>query len=161
MKPEYWVRKFSMQEHPEGGYIKQTFRSDRQFDLPGYSGPRSAITVIYYLLKSGQFSAFHRIKSDEVWHFYAGSALALYAITGKGDLKRMLLGKDPGGGQTFQAAIEAGSWFAAAVASPKSYSLIGCTVAPGFEFEDLELGDRESLVKQYPRHKKIIEKFTR
>jgi hypothetical protein len=161
MKPEYWVSKFSMQEHPEGGHFKQTFRSERLFDLPGYSGPRSAITVIYYLLKSGQFSAFHRIKSDEVWHYYAGSPLLLHIISDEGKLRMVMLGKNPDRHQNFQAAIEAGSWFAATVASPRSYSLVGCTVAPGFEFEDWELGDRESLVRQYPRHKRIIEKFTR
>lgn len=159
MKAEYWVRKLSLQEHPEGGYFRQTFKSDRQFALPGYDGPRSAGTAIYYLLKSGQFSAFHRVKSDEIWHFYAGSALALHVIDSRGGLKKVLLGRRQG--QVFQAAVRAGSWFAASVARSNSYSLVGCTVAPGFEYQDWELGDREALLREYPRHKKIIGKYTR
>jgi uncharacterized protein len=161
MKAEYLVRKLSMEKHPEGGYFRQTYKSDRQFTLEGYDGPRSAGTAIYYLLKSGQFSAFHRMRSDEVWHFYEGSALALHIIESDGCLKTVILGKDPRKEQVFQAAVKAGNWFAASVVRSGSYSLVGCTVVPGFEYQDWEMGDRDTLLNEYPAHKKIIEKYTR
>lgn len=161
MKAEYWVKKLAMEEHPEGGYFVQTFKSDRQFALPGYEGPRSACTAIYYLLESGQFSAFHRMKSDEIWHFYAGGPLALYIIDSSGNLKKVVMGRDPGNAQVFQATVKAGSWFAASVVGPRSYSLVGCIVAPGFEYQDWELGNRNDLASRYPRHRRIIKKYTR
>ncbi len=161
MKAEHWVKKLSLEEHPEGGYFRQTYKSDMQFTLPGYDGPRSAGTAIYYLLKSGQLSAFHRLKSDEVWHFYTGSALALHLIDTGGRLGRVLLGNDFSRGQAFQAVVRAGTWFATSVVRQRSYSLVGCTVAPGFEYRDWELGDRETLVREYPAHRKTIEKYTR
>jgi predicted cupin superfamily sugar epimerase len=161
MKPEYLIRKLSLAEHPEGGYFRQTHKSDKQFDLPGYDSPRSACTTIYYLLKSSQFSAFHRIRSDEIWHFYAGSALALHVIERGGHLRKIVLGNDPGKSQVFQAVVRAGDWFAASVVKTGLYSLVGCTVAPGFEYQDWELADRETLLKVYPRHRKIICKYTR
>lgn len=161
MKAEYLIQKLSLEEHPEGGYFSQTFKSDKQFDLPGYGGPRSACTAIYYLLKSGQFSAFHRVRSDELWHFYAGSALVLYVIEKGGRLRRIVLGSNLSRDQVFQAAVSAGDWFAASVVRPRSYSLVGCTVAPGFEYQDWELADRETLLKEHPEHRRIIVKYTR
>ncbi len=161
MKAEYLIQKLSLAEHPEGGYFRQTFKSDKQFHLPGFDGPRSASTAIYYLLKSGQFSAFHRMRSDEIWHFYAGSALALHVIERGGHLRKVVLGNDPKRGQVFQAAVRVGDWFAASVIKPRSYSLVGCTVAPGFEYQDWEMADRETLLREHPGHRRIITKYTR
>jgi len=115
---------------------------------PGFLGTRSASTAIYYLLRSGQLSAFHRIKSDELWHLYAGSSLVLHVID-RGRLETITLGRCKG--QTPQAQVKAGCWFAASVARPRSYSLAGCTVAPGFDFADWKMGDREKLVSKYSK----------
>lgn len=161
MNAEYLVRKLSLVEHPEGGYFRQTYKSNIPFNLPRYDGPRSAGTAIYYLLKSGQFSMFHKMRSDEIWHFYAGSTLVLHIIGTNGEAKTVLLGNDLRKGQVFQAVIKAGDWFAASVSRPSSYSFVGCTVSPGFEYQDWELGGRETLLKEYPKHRGIIEKYTK
>lgn len=158
MKAGYWVKKLGLEKHLEGGYFRETFRSEIKVSAAGFPGGRRASTAIYYLLKSGQFSAFHRIKSDELWHLYAGGALVLHVIDG-GRLETITLGNCIG--QEPQAVVKAGCWFAASVARPRSYSLAGCTVSPGFDFADWEMGDREKLLKEYPRHKRIIEKYTR
>ena len=158
MKAGYWVKKLGLEKHPEGGYFRETFRSEIKVSAAGFPSGRRASTAIYYLLKSGQFSAFHRIKSDELWHLYAGSALVLHVIDG-GRLETITLGKCRG--QEPQAVVKAGCWFAASVAKPRSYSLAGCTVSPGFDFADWEMGDREKLLKEYTRHRMIIEKYTR
>ncbi|NWG37073.1 MAG: cupin domain-containing protein [Nitrososphaera sp.] len=156
LKARDWVKKLGLAKHPEGGYFRETFRSKIQVSAPGFSGKRSASTAIYYLLESGRFSAFHRIKSDELWHLYAGSPLVLHVIE-NGKMSRVTLGR----GQAPQAAVRAGCWFAASVARPGSYSLAGCTVAPGFDFADWEMGKREELLREYPDHRRIIERYTR
>lgn len=158
MNAKEWVKKLGLKKHPEGGYFRETFRSRIQISAPGFSGDRSASTAIYYLLESGQFSAFHRIKSDELWHLYAGSSLVIHVIDG-GKMSTLTLGKEKG--QEPQAAVKAGCWFAASVARPQSYSLAGCTVAPGFEFVDWEIGKREELLSKYPKHRQTIEQYTR
>lgn len=155
-----WVRALGLKEHPEGGYFRETYRAEMKVDAPGFEGRRSAGTAIYYLLESSQFSTFHRIKSDEIWHFYAGSPLAVHVIEeDDGRYRKMTLGR--GKGQSLQAVVNAGCWFAASVQRPRSYSLVGCTVAPGFDFRDWEAGKRNELLASYPDHKEIIVKFTR
>lgn len=166
----YWIEKLGLKEHPEGGYFKETFRSDMNLYVKG-RGRRSASTAIYYLLEKGQRSVFHRIKSDELWHFYAGSPLHLYVIDGKRRKSRgrkeerdatiiaaVTLGPDPDSGQALQAAVRAGCWFAAESAG--SYSLVGCTVAPGFDFDDWQVGSRDYLGKRYPQHAALIERLS-
>lgn len=148
-----WVRKLGLKKHPEGGYYKETYRAGTEIDVPGV-GRRSAGTAIYYLLEKGQFSAFHRIKSDEVWHFYAGSPLVLHVIDLQGRIERIMLGRN-----VPQAVVRAGCWFSAFARGP--YSLVGCTVAPGFDFRDLELAKRDELASLYPQHRKIIARYTR
>jgi predicted cupin superfamily sugar epimerase len=151
-----WIKRLGLKKHPEGGYYKETYRSDIEVDAP--AGRRNAGTAIYYLLERGQFSAFHRIKSDEVWHFYAGSPLVLYVIDLQGRMKEITLGR-PGRSSVPQAVVRAGCWFAAA---PKGrYSLVGCTVAPGFDFRDFEMAERNELVLLYPKHSKVISRYTR
>ena len=111
------------------------------------------------------FSAFHRIKQDELWHFYHGSALTIHVIKAsgpiQGEYQTLSLGNDPSQDQAFQQVVEAGDWFAASVDDPKGYALVGCTVAPGFEFADFELADREELVNLFPVHEQTIKQFTR
>ena len=159
---DYWIQKLQLSKHPEGGYYRETYRSDNGFDLlTGSSGIRSISSAIYFLLDRHQFSAFHRIKSDEIWHFYTGSSLILYVLENKDIVSRLILGKDIDAGEEFQAVIKSGSWFGAIVSDCSSYSLVGCTTSPAFNFENFELGKRENLLQIYPKHKAIIERLTK
>ncbi|GIV20953.1 MAG: hypothetical protein KatS3mg023_2704 [Armatimonadota bacterium] len=161
---QYWIEKLGLQPHPEGGYYRETYRSSQRLlgcCLREHEGPRVAATCIYFLLPGGQFSALHRLRSDEIWHFYAGSPLTLHIIDPQGNLSQVRLGKDLENGETFQAVVQAGCWFGATVEDPHGYTLVGCTVAPGFEFEDFELGNRQQLMEQYPQHRDWIERLTR
>ncbi len=159
----YWIENLHLSRHPEGGYFRQTFRSKESLGkehLPErFRGARVFSTAIYYLLPGNEVSRFHRLKADEVWHFHAGSALTLYVIDHSGCLTQRKLGGNFERGETLQVAIEAGCWFGALVDDPRSYSLVGCTVAPGFDYDDFELADRESLSESYPEHRWIIAKL--
>ena len=161
----HWIEKLRLEPHPEGGYFRQTYRSDvmiaREALPPGFAGARAASTAIYFLLDGENFSAFHRLRSDEVWHFYAGSPLVVEVIEPAGSRSSILLGDDAGAGQVFQAVVPAGCWFASHVANWKGWALVGCTVAPGFDFEDFEMAKREELVRKFPRHRELIERLTR
>ena len=153
---QYWIDKLAMQPHPEGGYYKETYKSSgtiRELD-------RHYATAIYFLLLEDKFSAFHRIKSDEVWHFYTGSPLDVFMINEQSEMERLRLGPDAEAGQHFQAVVPAGRWFASRMAQPDSYALVGCTVAPGFDFQDFEMGDRYQLISQYPQHATLIKSLT-
>ncbi|MEZ4689701.1 MAG: cupin domain-containing protein [Ignavibacteria bacterium] len=160
----YWIEKFGMDVHPEGGYFKESYRAGeiiKSGHLPErFKGDRNFSTSIYYMLKEDQYSKLHRIKSDEMWHFYDGSGLDIYEIDGDGILTVHKLGLDLEEGQTPQVLIKAGNWFGARVNKPDSFCLAGCTVSPGFDFEDFQLGSRDELIKQFPDHKKIIEQLT-
>jgi len=161
----YWIEKLGLEPHPEGGYYRQTYRSEltiaREALPAGFGGSRAASTAIYFLLEGKNFSAFHRLQSDEVWHFYAGEALVVHVLDPSGECSRILLGRDPEAGQVLQAVVRAGSWFASHVADWKSWALVGCTVAPGFDFEDFEMGRREELAAKYKQHRELIERLTR
>ena len=162
---KYWIEKLQLEAHPEGGYFRQTYQADllvAKEALPaGFAGARAASTAIYFLLEGKNFSAFHRLRSDEVWHFYAGEPLVVHVIERDGKCFSVLLGRDPDAGQVFQAVVRAGCWFASHVADWKSFAVVGCTVAPGFDFEDFELANREELVEQYPQYRELIERLTR
>jgi hypothetical protein len=160
----YWIEKLQLSAHPEGGYFRETYRSQEQVratHLPvRFDGDRSFSTAIYFLLESHQVSAFHRIKSDEMWHFYAGSSLTIYVIDQQGKLSQVKLGNYVEKGEAFQAVVPAGYWFGAAVSNAAAYALVGCTVAPGFNFNDFEMAERAQLLKEYPQHESIISKLT-
>jgi predicted cupin superfamily sugar epimerase len=162
---EYWIRKLELEPHPEGGYFRQTYRANlvlAKESLPQeFTGPRAASTAIYFLLEGENFSAFHRLLSDELWHFYVGSALVVHVIDKDGQYSEVLLGSDPDEGEALQAVVKAGCWFASEVRDRKSFALVGCTVAPGFDFADFEMAKREELVKDYPQHRSVIERLTR
>jgi len=151
-----WIRALGLVPHPEGGYYRETWRSDAR-DSSG----RSLATAIYFLLEGTDFSAFHRLDSDEIWHFHAGNPLILTMIAPGGARTDARLGRDPARGEMFQAIVPAGSWFAAALDSPGGWALVGCTTTPGFEFADWELGGRADLLRAYPQHREVIEKLTR
>lgn len=161
----YWIEALDLARHPEGGWFRETYRSPETLPadaLPArFGGGRSMSTAICFLLEGNDFSALHRIKSDELWHFYAGSPLAVHVIGGEGAYRMITLGSDPDRGEVFQAAVEAGSWFGASLSNAQSYALVGCTVAPGFDFADFEMGERERLCAEYPGHREIIERLTR
>ncbi len=162
---DYWIEKLNLQPHPEGGFYAETYRSSEtiaQADLPTrYAGNRSFSTGIYFLVKGGQFSALHRIQSDEMWHFYAGTRLTVYSIDNQGQLHTIHLGTQPEQGEVFQAVVSAGCWFGSTVEDPESYALVGCTVAPGFDFADFELAHRNTLQATYPQHQALIARLTR
>jgi hypothetical protein len=162
---EYWVSKLGLIKHPEGGYFKETYRSDEVLSvksLPNrYNSFRPYSTSIYFLLESKTFSAFHKIKSDEIWHFHAGSAVTIYLINSSGNLIELKLGNNPEKGENLQIVIPRNHWFAAEVKEPNTYSLMACTVSPGFDFQDFELGKQALLSIKYPKLKDLIQRFTR
>lgn len=161
----YWMEKLGLERHPEGGYFRQTYRADveiAQEALPArFTGPRRASTAIYFLLEAGDFSAFHRLRSDEVWHFYAGSPLIVHVIEPAGAYSRIDLGSGTDNREVFQCMVRAGCWFGSELVEGGSYALVGCTVAPGFDFEDFEMGKRLELMRAYPEHRRVIERLTR
>jgi|EP01040_Poterioochromonas_malhamensis_P002963 predicted cupin superfamily sugar epimerase len=157
---------YHLQPHPEGGWYKETYRASEsvpQSGLPGrFEGNRSFSTAIYFLLEKGNFSQFHRIKSDECWHFYAGQTLYVYILDDdSGELQRIDLGSNCLAGETFQYVVPANRWFASIPAEDSSFSFAGCTVAPGFDFADFELAKKDDLLLRFPQHSEIISKLTR
>jgi uncharacterized protein len=161
----YWIQKLGLQAHPEGGYYRETYRADLILEkaaLPrAFAGVRPASTAIYYLLDEGSFSAFHRLQSDELWHFYVGGTLIVYVIEANGRYSEIPLGSDPAVGEVLQAVVKAGSWFAARAKDGEAFAVVGCTVAPGFDFEDFEIAKRDELVERYPQHREVITRLTR
>jgi uncharacterized protein len=158
------IKTLGLQPHPEGGYFKETYRSEgliKNDSLPShYNGTRNFSTCIYFLLTSESFSAFHRIKQDEIWHFYDGSPLALHLISENGDYSEVIIGKEINNGQVPQFVVPGGYWFAANVLQKNSFTLVGCTVSPGFDFADFELPSRQTLLDLFPEHKQIITRLT-
>ena len=161
---EYWIEKLKLQKHPEGGWFKEVYKSDEKILKDHlhkrFAGDRHHSTSIYFLLSGNEFSAFHRIKSDELWHFYEGSAITVHMIDGKGRYSRALVGNDFDNGEAFQFVVPHGVWFASELSDKNSYALAGCTVSPGFDFEDFEMGEREEMARMFPEHKEIIERLT-
>ena len=162
---QYFVEQYGMQAHPEGGWYKETYRADeaiQQAHLPvRFKGDRSFSTAIYFLLPHGSFSAFHRIKSDEVWHFYEGCPLNIHVIHPNDDYECLKLGSNLNKGESYQLVVPANAWFASEpVGDAGSFALVGCTVAPGFDFADFELFTAQDLLPLYPQHKEIILKMT-
>ena len=162
---KYWITKLALQPHPEGGYFREIYRATEQIAaaaLPTrYQGPRAISTSIYFLLAGAQISTLHRLASDEQWHFYDGSPLLLALIAPDGTSKEVRLGRCATASEQFQAVIPAGTSMGARLASHRGYALIGCTVAPGFEFQDFAAGRRSELLKRFPRHRKLITALTR
>jgi hypothetical protein len=158
------VQQLQLQPHPEGGFYRRIFKSEhlvKSLDKKRYQDePRAAGSSIYYLLTSQDFSAWHQVKSDEIWHNYKGSTVELYVISEQGLLTTHLLG-DPAqySGANFQVAVPAQHWMAAAVTDQHSFALLGCTLSPGFEFADWQLGDETMLTNLFPQHKNVIRQF--
>lgn len=155
------IQRYQLQAHPEGGYYLQTYCSTeklKEASLPSrFKGDRYFSTAIYFLLEGKQFSAFHRIKSDEIWHFYEGGGLQIYVLHTDGRGEVLKLGDDLLNGYSFQQMVPAGCWFASKPVHENSFSFVGCTVSPGFDFADFELAEKDFLLKNYPSHKGWIE----
>ncbi len=162
---EQLVGFYQLYSHPEGGFFKETYRSSETIHEQGmpdrFKGERSFSTAIYFLLPAGHFSAFHKIKSDEVWHFYAGEPLHIYVINEDGSITTIRLGANIFNGETMQAVVKADCWFASRPVKDTGYCFVGCTVSPGFDFADFELAKAEELAAQYPLHKDLINNLCR
>lgn len=149
------IEKLQMLPHPEGGFYKETYRSkDTCLD-----DSRNLQTAIYFLLTSDNVSHFHRIKSDEIWYFHSGSPLVVHTLTDKGHTQH-LVGNDLLAGQTPQLLVQKNTIFGSSVFEKDSYSLVSCSVAPGFDFADFELFTKADLMKDYPDFERIIDLLT-
>jgi len=161
---QQFISKYQLRAHPEGGYYTETYRSAELIpagSLPNrFKGTRNFSTAIFFLLEGNQFSAFHRIQSDEVWHFYSGIGLHIYILfpDGSGDILK--LGDDLQSGYSHQHVVPAGCWFASKPVLDNGFSFVGCTVAPGFDFADFEMAKKEKLLSEYPRYKEWINMLT-
>lgn len=160
---EYWINTLDLEHHPEGGYFREVYQSSESIPadvLPErYTGQRAYSTSIYFLLKQGEPSCMHRIQSDEIWHFYAGAGTTLHLIHSDGTYNVMKLGAEPDRDQHFQHIVPASTWFSAEVTAPGEFSLMGCTVAPGFEFQDFELGRKEQMMDEFPQYRDLFNRM--
>jgi uncharacterized protein len=149
----------------EGGFYVETYRAKEKITKAGlaerYSGDRDHSTAILYLLTVETFSAMHRVKSDEVFHFYLGDAVSTLQLHPDGTSEVITLGQDILNGERVQVIVPNGSWHGCRLKEGGKFALMGCTVAPGFEFEDYENGKREELIRQYPRQEEMIRKLTK
>lgn len=158
------IASLNLMPHPEGGWYRETYRSNEVVVPTWTINQRSLCTSIYYLLTKGQFSSFHRIQSDEIWHHYDGDEIRIVAISPDRKKYEWILGKT-GENITPQVIVPARWWFAAetmdASHSTHGYTLAGCTVSPGFDFNDFEMAARHYLIEKYPEYKDDIIKLTR
>ena len=161
---QYWIKKLNLEKHPEGGWFREIYRSEETVSkdaLPeGFSGSRNFSSSIYYLLEGLDFSAFHRIKSDEIWHFYVGSSAIEILSIEKGEISKQFCGNAPEEDQHLQVIVPKNTWFAARLANSKGFALVGCTVSPGFHFDDFELAGKK-LPEKYPHLNEILKKLIR
>lgn len=164
-KKEKIIQLLDLKPHPEGGFYKETYRSEgfiSQNALPsGYTGNRSYATGIYFMLTAGTFSAFHKIHQDEMWHFYDGSAIELHMISEDGTHSCVHIGRNLENNEHLQYVVPGGVWFASRVISGAEFALLGCTVSPGFDFADFELPNTSEMTAMFPQHETIIRELTR
>ncbi len=159
------IKALELEPHPEGGYFKETYRSDLVISKEGlsnhYSGSRVASTAIYFLLtKEEPKSYLHKLKSDEIFHLYDGGPVEILLLYPNGDGEIQTLGRDLEKGERPQVLIPKGTWFGGLLNKTASYALIGCTVAPGFEFEDFTLEISKDLAARYSDFSEMIETLT-
>lgn len=158
------IDQLNLEAHPEGGYFKEEYRSEGTIhpgsDETVYPAGRNFATSIYYLLEGTDTSSFHRIRSDETWHFYTGSSATIHIIHPDSLYEARYLGPELSKGQSYQITIPGRSWFGVSVDKKDSFMLAGCTVAPGFDFKDFEMGDPYKLKQAFPEHTAIIDQLS-
>lgn len=159
MKARQWIDFLKMEAHPEGGYYKSSFTSTDSLEFAAHGGERPLYTSIYFLLRTQDISHFHRLKSDELWYYHAGSALTVHIIDEKGQYRQEKLGIGIAEGEKPQVSVKKGSIFGSTVDREDSFSLVGCMVAPGFDFEDFELFTQRQLLAEYPEHHEAIKRL--
>lgn len=150
-----FIQTLALEQHVEGGYYRSSFTSQSRFDET-----RSLWSSIYFLLRTGEVSHFHRLTADEMWYFHAGESLTIYMISEDGELTTAQLGLDLAAGERPQFLVPKGCIFGSAMNRP-GFSLVGCMVSPGFTFDDFELFSQESLLAEYPQHEEIIRRLSR
>lgn len=161
MNADDLIRHLSLIPHPEeGGFFRETYKAPETAAFPGYPAPRSHGTAIYYLLKPGTFSALHRLRSDEIFHFYLGDPVRMLQLFPDGTSKTIVLGHDVMNGQQVQVLAPRNVWQGSILEPGGSFALLGCTVAPGFDYADYEHGKREELIRQHPDRRELIERLT-
>lgn len=167
-----WINHLKLQPHPEGGYYKEVFRSKEEILCANSASfltnppsscketaTKQACTSIYYLLEGEDFSGFHRLASDELWYFHKGAPLHIHVIDEQGTHTTIELSDSPTG--SLQAVITPNTWFAAEIPSRNGFSLVSCAVAPGFDFAEFEMAQKEKLTGQYPQHQTLLERLCR
>lgn len=154
----YWINKLGLLKHPEGGWYKEVYRSEDSFAIRDTS--RNASTSIYYLLEGNDFSALHRIQSDEIWHYYMGDSPMEIVWIEDNNVKVKYLGQNFEKGEHFQVCVPKRCWFGARLGNPTGYALVGCTVAPGFHFDDFEMAGKE-ILEEYTGIKETLRPFLR
>lgn len=159
---DYFIKSLNMTAHPEGGYFKESFVSPSKLapNTLHIKEERLLWTSIYFLLRTGEVSNFHRLKSDEMWYFHAGESLTIYMISPSGEFIEKQLGLNIEKGETPQVLVPKDYIFGSAM-NNEGFSLVGYMVAPGFDFKDFELFEREDLLEKYPKYREVIEKLTR
>ncbi|MCA9394263.1 MAG: cupin domain-containing protein [Candidatus Omnitrophica bacterium] len=160
------IQSLGLEPHPvEGGFFRETYRSRGKIPaaaLAGeYKGERNHSTAIYYLLTPDTFSEMHCLPTDEVFHFYLGDAVEMLQLYPAGESRRVVLGPDVFNGQQVQAVVPAGIWQGCRLRSGGGFALLGCTVAPGFDFRDYRRGVREDLLKEFPGERDLIIQLTK
>jgi len=153
------VSAYGLAPHPEGGFYRETYRSAEKMTTRG-GASRPVSTGILFLLPEGQRSRLHRIKSDELWHFHLGGALRLTQISPEGKVEEFIIGPDVKRGHLLQHAVPARHWFGARPEPGSGFCLVGCTVAPGFDFDDFDLASRAAMLARYPDARETIIKLT-
>jgi hypothetical protein len=153
------VDHYKMEQHPEGGWFKETYRSNAQ-TLNANDHERDLLTSIYFLLTDKNCSKFHSIQSDELWYYHSGSGFTVHCISPKGKYYTLKIGPDYESGEVFQAVVPKGTIFGSTIEKKDSYALVGCAVAPGFDFIDFKLYSRIELLEKYPQHNDIINRLT-
>ena len=158
------IEALKLQKHPkEDGYFRETYRSDETCDRPlssRYSSARTFSTAIYFLIESGKFSSFHRLQSEEVFHYYAGGPAELVVLESTGVLNVHTIGQNFLAGHELQVVVPRSNWQALRLVGDAPWVLVGCTVAPGFEYVDFEEGTRADLLQEFPQHAEIITALT-
>ena len=166
-RAEYWIERLELVPHPEGGFYRETYRSRQSYDFgtgTSFGGTRNHATAIYYLLRAGDRSRLHSIRSDELWFYHAGSPLCVHCFPPDGEQYAFVLGLDADNGEVLQAMVPSESWFGAMLdqqaAAAESYSLVSCVVAPGFDFRDFSFAPRSLLLERYPAFSSVIDRLS-